>query len=399
MLFGGLAGTAMLCAVLAAAWAGFLALAEESPAGSRGLSDPPGRTHQPVPLARVLYVSRMALLTLAGVCAAEAVRWWERSFLEGAELVVTGSLFLYLVGEALPRATAALAPELANAALPIARRTLAPFRPLLGLVGAVERWAARLLPASTGAATLEPAQRDILLGVFALGDTTVAEVMTPRLDVMGLDVRAEWDDVVEGFRTTEHSRLLVFTDTLDNINGIVHAKDIVPAIVGVAPVPARWQDAIRPAQFVPESKTIAAQLRDFQRGAGNLAVVVDEFGGTSGIITLEDILEEVIGEIRDEYDTDEEPSIRREGDDRFWVEGRASLDELSAVLGTRFERPDVTTVGGWIYSELGHVPRQGEELKVGGFRVVVDQVHRRRVRRVFFERQPAETVTAAERGA
>src|SRR6185436_15292690 len=129
--------------------------------------------------------------------------------------------------------------------------------------------------------------------------------------------------------------------------------------------------------YVPETKTLDTQLRDFHRGPAHLAIVVDEFGGTSGLITLEDILEEIIGEIRDERDVDTAPAIRNEGT-RYWVDGRVTLDELSVALGSTFEHPEVSTVGGLIYSVLGHVPRAGEELTLDGFRVVVEGVERRR---------------------
>ena len=124
---------------------------------------------------------------------------------------------------------------------------------------------------------------------------------------------------------SEHARIVAYTDTLDNVSGVLYAKDLVPAITGTASLPTRWQDFVRPAQFVPESKPLTMQLRDFQRGPAHLAVVVDEFGGTAGLVTLEDILEEVVGEIHGEYDVDEEPAIEREGADKFWVDGGVTL--------------------------------------------------------------------------
>ncbi|MFQ6047491.1 MAG: transporter associated domain-containing protein, partial [Gemmatimonadales bacterium] len=123
------------------------------------------------------------------------------------------------------------------------------------------------------------------------------------------------------------------------------------------------------------------------RGPSHLAIVVDEFGGTSGLVTLEDVLEEVVGEIRGEYDVDEEPEIEREGDDRFWVDGSVTVDQLRHLLGSEIEREDVSTVGGLVYSELGRVPEPGEEFQLGQYRVVVERVVRRRIRRVYFERR------------
>jgi CBS domain containing-hemolysin-like protein len=165
----------------------------------------------------------------------------------------------------------------------------------------------------------------------------------------------------------------------------VFAKDLVPLALGVAAT-LRWQDLVRPASYVPETKTLDSQLRDFQRGPAHLAIVVDEFGGTSGLITLEDILEEIVGEIRDEYDVGTPPAIRQDGD-RYFVDGRVSLDDLSQALGRPFDHPDVSTVGGLIYSALGRVPRPGEELTLDGFRVVVERVDRRRVTSVCFQKK------------
>jgi CBS domain containing-hemolysin-like protein len=226
----------------------------------------------------------------------------------------------------------------------------------------------------------------MLQGVFSLGETNVAEIMTPRLDIVAVEADAEWQAVVELLVRGEHARVLVFSDDLDNVEGVLYAKDLTPAVAGVTDAPEDWREFVRPAQFVPETKVLTAQLRDFQVARSGLAVVVDEFGGTSGLITLEDVLEEIVGEIHGEYETDVEPAVEQEGEDRFWVDGRLPLDDLSELLGVTFEREDVTTVGGLVYSELGRVPSPGEELRVGEFRVVVERIVRRRIRRVYFER-------------
>jgi CBS domain containing-hemolysin-like protein len=280
-----------------------------------------------------------------------------------------------------------VAPDLAEASLPLVRRLLAPFAPLLALLTWVDRQLHRLV---TTPPPLRPdlgaAQRDMLLGVFTLADATVDEVMTPRLDMVAVDLAASLEQVLAAFKRSEHTRLAVYDGTPDNLTGIVFAKDLVPLAVGLGDGGGRWQDLVRPAAFVPENKTLDHQLRDFQRGPAHLAIVVDEFGGTSGLITLEDVLEEIVGEIRDEHDAEGAPEIQQDGD-RFWVDGRVSLDHLSEALGTSFTHPEVSTVGGLVYSVLGRVPRPGDELVLDGFRVVVERVERRRVARVYFEKQ------------
>lgn len=237
----------------------------------------------------------------------------------------------------------------------------------------------------------------MLNGVFTLGETTVAEVMTPRLDISAVESSADWKVVVDSLGRSDHARILVYTDDLDNVDGILFAKDLTPAVAGIADAPADWREFVRPAQFVPESKVLTSQLRDFQQWRSGLAVVVDEFGGTSGLITLEDVLEEIVGEIHGEYEVDVEPAVEKEGEDRFWVDGRLPLDDLSELLGEIVEREEVTTVGGLVYSELGRVPRPGEEFRIEGFRIVVEQIVKRRIRRVYFERlTEAEPTTPPE---
>jgi CBS domain containing-hemolysin-like protein len=272
--------------------------------------------------------------------------------------------------------------------VPTARRGLIAFAPLLGIASSMERLLQMLLPARTPTATgLGEGERDMLAAVVSLRDGVVAEAMTPRLDIAAIEANSDWREVVETLRREERARLPVYEGDLDSIAGVMYAKDLTPVVAGIAPHPKRWQDFVRPAQFVPESKSLVSQLRDFERGPSHIAIVVDEFGGTSGLITLEDVLEEIVGEIYGEYDREEMPPVTSEGDDKFWVDGTVTLDDLSESLKTTIDREDVSTVGGLIYSELGRVPRPGEELRIGEFRVVVEQVIRRRVRRVYFERR------------
>ncbi|HUL48977.1 MAG TPA: hemolysin family protein [Gemmatimonadales bacterium] len=375
----------------AAVWAGLLALGEEAAVGEalHTLGDaPPATIGARVPLHRALYVGRLALLVLGAVAAADLLDWWDRPWGEALLDLALAAGLLFVVGDALPRSIARLAPEVAQAALPVARRTLAPFQPLFWLLAWVDRALHAMITRRAPIdADLGTTQRDILLGVFTLADTTVAEVMTPRLDMIAVDHTAAIAEVVEQFKESAHSRLPVYDGTPDNLIGIVFAKDLVSLSMGLGLPSGTWQSFVRPASYVPESKTLDNQLRDFQRGPAHLAIVVDEFGGTSGLITLEDILEEVVGEIRDERDVEVAPAIKADGD-RYWVDGRVTLDDLSAALGRPFEHPDVSTVGGLIYSALGRVPRPGEELTLDGFRVVVERVDRRRVTRVYFEKQP-----------
>jgi len=380
----------LVFALVTAVWAALLALGEEAAVGEalHTLGDaPPVAAERRVPLHRALHVARLALLVLGAVATAHASAWWTRPWAPALAILGIGMLLLFIVGDALPRSVARIAPELSEAALPFARKTLAPFGPLLWLLA----WADRGL--HTLVATTRPlqpdlgvAQRDMLLGVFTLADTTVDEIMTPRLDMSGVDVGGTTEDVLEAFRQSGHTRLPVLDGSPDNVAGIVFGKDLVPIAMGLADYGTRWQSVIRPAVFVPETKTLDSQLRDFQATPAHIAIVVDEFGGTSGLITREDILEEIVGEIRDEHDTEITPAIRQDGT-RYWVDGGVSLDELSAALGAPFSHAEVSTVGGLVYSVLGRVPRPGDELTLDSYRVVVERVEQRRVTQVSFEKQ------------
>jgi CBS domain containing-hemolysin-like protein len=378
---------AQIGAVVAALWAALLGLVQESPTVAVSLSQAPNRVDEPVPADRAIQVSRLALVVVAGCCAGLAMGWWNRPPVTALIQMIVAVVFLLAVSDLVPRALGVLFPHVATAAVPLARKSLLPFHPLIGLVAAAERVAVLLLPpSSSGTGEMASEVRDVLAGVVSLHDTTVAEVMTPRLDVVAVGADAEWHEVVEHLRRSEHHRLPVYGEDLDDLKGVLYAKDLTPAIAGVTERPEDWRTLMRPAQYVPESKLLANQLHDFQRSTAHVAIVVDEFGGTSGLITLEDVLEEVVGEIYGEYDREEMPDVVREGDDRFWVDGTVTLDTLSELLGVDLEDEDVSTVGGLIYAELGRVPRPGEELHIDSFRVVVEKVVRRRVQRVYFER-------------
>ncbi len=228
--------------------------------------------------------------------------------------------------------------------------------------------------------------RDLLLGVFDFGETTVSEVMVPRVDMVALDRDAPWSEVVDRVRSAHHSRMPVYVDTVDEIVGVLYAKDLLAAVIADEEPADDWTSLIREARYIPSTKRIADQLRDFKASQTHIAIVVDEYGGTEGMVTIEDILEELVGEIRDEHD-DEERLIEEEDGVRYWVSGRLTLDDLSDALDADFRSDEVSTIGGLIFELLGRVPRAGEQLEIAGFRVIVERVVRRKVARVFLERR------------
>jgi CBS domain containing-hemolysin-like protein len=234
----------------------------------------------------------------------------------------------------------------------------------------------------------------LLNGVFRLAQTEVHELMVPRVDILAIDRDATWSEAVDRVRSSEHSRLPVYTNSVDNVVGVLYAKDMLPSVLVQSAPAGGWPALVRPAVFIPGAKKADAQLRDFQTSGTHMAIVVDEFGGTAGLVTIEDVLEEIVGDIRDEYDV-EESAVVQEGGRRFWVSARLTLSELSELLGKDFQRDDVSTVGGLVYELLGRVPRAGEEFIFDEFRVVVERVDRRRVQRVYFERLDVDNEHAA----
>lgn len=245
-------------------------------------------------------------------------------------------------------------------------------------------------------AEVTPREEELIHGVFTLGETAVHEIMVPRVDIAGIESTAPWSEVVDRFRSSEHARLPVYEETLDNIIGILYAKDMLPDVVSESEEPADWHRLIRPPVIIPTSKLIDQQLREFQATRTHIAIVTDEYGGTAGLVTIEDILEEIVGEIRDEYDV-EEQEIEQLGDDRFWVLGRVTISELSERLGADMSHDEVTTVGGLAYELFGRVPKNGDAIEHAGFRIVIERVRRRRIERVYFERtEPAEMAEAEE---
>jgi putative hemolysin len=234
--------------------------------------------------------------------------------------------------------------------------------------------------------TVSMVARDLLLGVFDFGETTVSDVMVPRVDMVALDRDTPWNEVVDRVRSAHHSRIPVYVDTVDDIVGVLYAKDLLSAVIADEEPAEGWPSLVRDGTYIPSTKRIADQLRDFKASQAHIAIVVDEYGGTEGMVTIEDILEELVGEIRDEYD-DEERAITEEDGVRYWVSGRLTLDDLSDALDHDFRREEVSTIGGLIFEQLGRVPKAGDVTTIDGFRVIVERVVRRKVERVFLERQ------------
>jgi CBS domain containing-hemolysin-like protein len=234
--------------------------------------------------------------------------------------------------------------------------------------------------ASESGADTGQEERKLLKSIVDFGNTLVREVMTPRPDIVAIHADASLDDLRALFREQEYSRIPVFRDNLDNILGFVYVKDLI--LLGDSPKgDAPITNHLRPAHFVPETKLVSELLREFQQQRIQSAIVVDEYGGTAGLVTLEDLVEEIFGEIRDEYDVEAEP-VMDEGGGSFVFSGAADVEEIADRLHVPVEREGFETVGGFLLSHLGHVPAIGETFDIDGLHVEVIDAERRRVRKV-----------------
>ena len=227
--------------------------------------------------------------------------------------------------------------------------------------------------------TVDGEERRLLQSIVDFGDTLVREVMTPRPDIVALPENATIGGLRALFREQEYSRFPVYKDSLDNIAGFVFVKDLV--LLDVTDDTRPITSLLRPALVVPETKRVPELLKMFQRQQAQCAIVVDEYGGTAGLVTIEDLLEEIVGEIRDEYDVESEPIID-EGHGRFVFSGKVDIDEVTDRLDVEIERAGFETVGGYLMSHLGRVPSVGERFDVDGLSVEVLDAERRRVNKV-----------------
>jgi putative hemolysin len=237
--------------------------------------------------------------------------------------------------------------------------------------------------------SLEKGERKMIASIFEFGDTICREIMVPRIDVFGLEVSTSLPEAIEAFTRSGHSRIPVYLETIDDILGILYAKDLLRARLNPT-TPDLIRKLVRPPYYVPESKKVDALLREMQLRGVHMAIVVDEYGGTAGIITLEDIVEEIVGEIRDEYDQSEEQLYHEVSPDELSLVGRIDLDDVNELLGTHLDKDGADTLGGYIYSQIGRVPTGGEALEVEDWILTVEQVNGRRIRTVRAHRKPSQ---------
>jgi CBS domain containing-hemolysin-like protein len=237
-----------------------------------------------------------------------------------------------------------------------------------------------VLEASTMSGAIDKTEHELIKSILEFTDTTVKEIMVPRPDIIGLDISMPRDVLVRKVIEEGYSRLPVYKETVDNIIGVIYSKDLLSLLEHRDLIVL--QDIIRPAYFVPESKKISQLLREFQQKKAHLAIVIDEFGGTEGIITMEDIIEEIVGEIHDEYD-EVSKSIEQARDGSVTVDARVSVGDFNLQFKAQLpEAPEYETLAGFIQKELGRMPDVGDTVTCQALTLTVQSKTARRIRTV-----------------
>ncbi len=363
-----------------------------------GYLDEPLRLFVPVRVLQSVCVASMAVLGMLAVGTRDAA---SLALLAAALLT-----FVLVCGHLLPIVIVRHDPQrVLEALLPSLRVAVVVLQPLTrSLIRLLRRGSRRASPVVAGngtpaagaetresadglAALEEQEERQLLQSVVEFGETLVREVMTPRPDIVAVRSDATLDELRALFAEEQYSRLPVFEHSLDTVLGFVFVKDLVA--LSDAPGDERVVDRLlRPAHTVPETKRVADLLKELQQARVQSAIVHDEYGGTAGLVTIEDLIEEIVGEIRDEYDVEADPIVD-EGSGSYVFTGRVSVDDLRKRLDVAIEPQGFETVAGYILARLGRVPQQGESFEVDGLSVDVIEAERRRVHRVRFRRSAA----------
>ena len=348
-------------------------------------------------------VMRGMLLVLVIVLIAQS---FDRGWMGGIVQFAIGLGIAIGVGQILPAVIVRRAPErvleFLLPAFTLVANALAPLTAIIiGFLGPAHRRSDDA-PAGQPVQQTAPVEPDaprradesrLLRSVVDFGDTLVREVMTPRPDIVAIRADATVDDLRRLVQEQEYSRLPVFTDNLDNIVGLVVVKDLIQ-MTDPPSGQRRVSEIMRPAAFVPETKRVADVLREFQTGRFQLAIVVDEYGGTAGLVTVEDVVEELVGEIRDEYDLEAEPVVRETGDS-YVFSGKVAIGEMVDRLGLQIADGGFETVGGYVLTRVGRVPAVGERFSIDGLDVEILEAERRRIHKVRLRKLPTPAAEGA----
>ncbi len=245
----------------------------------------------------------------------------------------------------------------------------------------IEDQVKNLVEAGQQRGLIEQGESRMLYSIFELGDTLAREIMVPRIDMLVLDVTTPPEQAVDALLASGHSRVPVYQDNVDNIIGLLFAKDLL-RVWREGEHLENLQPLLRPAYFVPEAKKVNELLAEMQSRRIHMAIIVDEYGGVAGLVTLEDIVEEILGEIQDEYDQGEEMPFQRLPNGEILFQGRIDLDDFNEIMSTHLVKEEADTLAGLLYNRMGKVPSVGDSILIDNLRLTVEQVSGRRIRKV-----------------
>lgn len=354
----------------------------------------------------VLFATVVVRVTVTLVAYLLAHQWlavWSAALVAGAAVVVVS----LVATEISPRARALRDPiDVGSRRARSARRLVRVLGPIVGLLVS----AGRFLAGGRGSGPFpedapmvegedrepfEDDERAMIRSIFELSRTMVREIMVPRPDMVTVEVGTGFDELVDLLIDRGTSRVPVYREDREHIIGVIYAKDVLQRMATGAR--RRWIDLLRPATFVPETKPVDDLLEQLQAASVHIALVVDEYGATTGLVTIEDILEEIVGEIVDEHD-DESPLVEVVDNDSLRIDARLPVDDLAEVLGVDLPDDDWDTVGGLVVAAFGRVPSEGEVVEVDGIEFSVEVVTGRRVARVVATRSHSDAHVLAARG-
>lgn len=245
-----------------------------------------------------------------------------------------------------------------------------------------------LVEAGQQEGVIEQEEHKMIVSIVRLGDTLTREIMVPRIDILALDVNTPLQQAVEVLISSGHSRVPVYKEGVDNILGLLYSKDLLRVWQEGRQIDSLADLQLRKAYFVPEAKKVDQLLTELQAQRIHIAIVVDEYGGVAGLVTLEDIVEEIVGEIRDEYDQAEELPFQAIRAGEYVFLGRVDLDDFNEIMGTHLPRSEADTLAGFMYSRIGRVPTAGDKVQVDNLQLTIEQVSGQRIRKVRAQHLP-----------
>lgn len=323
-------------------------------------------------------------------------------------LTFFAAVVLLMMGSILPESLGTVySSRLAIFFTPLMRTLAALFSPLTWLLLRLSRLIARLfggadvvntvteeeimtlVNAGTTGGTIEDEERNMIYSVLQLDETNARELMTPRIDIVSVEVNSTVTDALAFFIESGYSRIPVYEENIDNIVGLLYAKDLLNMwkqreLMDTQTV----RDYVRPAHFVPETIPADELLRDLRARNVHMAIVVDEYGGTSGLVTIENLIEEIVGDIRDEYDVDEEAEYMQMSELEYLCDASMDLDDINEMFDLDMDSDETDTLGGWVYFKLGRVPDEGDVIEDEDYTLTVAEVDGRRIRKVLLMLKP-----------